>query len=283
MDVELARTFLAIIECGTFVGAAKRLHLTQTTVSARVRSLEGQLGRRLFVRNKAGASLTSAGRQFHRYAPAIIQMWERARSQVAVPEGHRALLSIGAELSLWNPLLLNWLVWMRREEPSIAIQTKLEVPEALNQQLANGVLDIALTYRPMHREGVVFQRLFEEKLVMVTTDPGGRPLTGPTYVYVDWGPEFAAHHSANFPELTNPGVSVGLGPLGLGVILKTGGSGYFRISTVRPYLTSQQLYLVPDAPDYLYPAYAAYVKTIEDDLLQTALRGLNEVASSDLP
>jgi hypothetical protein len=90
VDIELARTFLAIVETGTFVRAASRLNVTQTTVSARIRSLETQLGRSLFVRNKAGASLTSAGEQFLRYAPTFVQLWERARHQVAVPEGRRA-------------------------------------------------------------------------------------------------------------------------------------------------------------------------------------------------
>ena len=58
MDITLARTFLEIVDCGNFVRAAERLHVTQTAVSVRVQSLEAQLGRKLFIRNKAGATLT---------------------------------------------------------------------------------------------------------------------------------------------------------------------------------------------------------------------------------
>ena len=54
MDIELARTFLEVIDAGSFLGAAARLHVTQSTVSARIRTLEERMGRRLFVRNKAG-------------------------------------------------------------------------------------------------------------------------------------------------------------------------------------------------------------------------------------
>ncbi len=61
MDITLARTFLDIVSAGSFVRAAERLHVTQTAVSARVRTLEEQVGATLFVRNKAGASLTPAG------------------------------------------------------------------------------------------------------------------------------------------------------------------------------------------------------------------------------
>lgn len=67
--------------------AAEQLNVSQTAVSARIRTLEEQLGRPLFVRNKNGASLTAAGEQFLRYAPMFVQLWQRARHQVAVPPG----------------------------------------------------------------------------------------------------------------------------------------------------------------------------------------------------
>ena len=63
MDTELARTFLEIVSTGSFVHAAERLHVGQTTVSARIRLLEERLGRQLFVRNRNGATLTPAGEQ----------------------------------------------------------------------------------------------------------------------------------------------------------------------------------------------------------------------------
>ena len=43
MDIELARTFLAIVSAGSFILAAERQHVAQTTVSALIRPLEEQL------------------------------------------------------------------------------------------------------------------------------------------------------------------------------------------------------------------------------------------------
>lgn len=74
MDIELARTFLAVVETGSFVGAADRVHVTQSTVSMRIRSLEEQLGKPLFERGKTGASLTPAGVQFQRHALALVRV-----------------------------------------------------------------------------------------------------------------------------------------------------------------------------------------------------------------
>jgi DNA-binding transcriptional LysR family regulator len=85
MDIAVARTFLEILKTGSFVAAAANLNITQTAVSARIRVLEDQLGRPLFVRSKAGAQLTPAGQQFHRFATTLVQVWESAERAVASP------------------------------------------------------------------------------------------------------------------------------------------------------------------------------------------------------
>ena len=52
MDTELARTFLTVVSAGNFIAAAERLHVSQSTVSTRIHSLEQQLGCTLFVRSR---------------------------------------------------------------------------------------------------------------------------------------------------------------------------------------------------------------------------------------
>src|SRR5262249_27440914 len=81
-DTELARTFLTVVTAGNFIPAAERLHVSQSTVSTRIHTLEEQLGCTLFVRNKAGATLTPAGRQFQRHASTLVRTVEQARQDV---------------------------------------------------------------------------------------------------------------------------------------------------------------------------------------------------------
>jgi LysR family transcriptional regulator, flagellar master operon regulator len=283
MDIELARTFLAIVAAGSFVRAAERLNISQTAVSARVRSLEEQLRRPLFVRNKTGASLTPAGEQFLRHAPALVQLWERARHEVAVPPGRRAVLAVGAELSLWDPLLLEWLLWMRHAAPDVALRAHVGLPEELMDRVADGILDIVVLYAPRYRAGLRVKLLAEERLVMVATPrgTGGEPPgDAPGYVQVDWGPEFALRQGADMAA-GDPTLHVGFGPLGLGFILEAGGSGYFRMSAVQPHLRSGRLALVPGAPEFLHPTYAVHADTGDADLIRMALEGLQAVAGAD--
>jgi DNA-binding transcriptional LysR family regulator len=280
MDINLARTFLEIVDTRSFQRAAERLHVTQTSVSARVRTLEELLGRPLFVRNKAGAVLTAAGEQFLPHATMLVQVWERARHQVAVPSGSRAVLAIGCEISLWDPLLLQWLLWMRSAAPQLALRTEVGSPHDLLDKVAAGVLDIAIAYAPQQRPGLRVELLIEEKLVMVTTAKHPRVPRPADYVYVDWGPEFAAQHGLAYPELSNAAVSAGLGPLGREYLLAAGGTGYFRHDVVRSHLESGRLRRVPDTPEFLYPAYAVYAVGADSAIVGPALEGLRQVVKA---
>lgn len=279
MDIELARTFLEIVSTRSFIRAAERLNISQTTVSARIRTLEERLGRPLFVRNKAGATLTPAGEQFLRYAPTFVQLWERARHQVAVPPGRNAVLAIGGELSLWHPLMLDWLLWMRRNAGDIALRVQVGLPEGLTTQVAEGVLDLAVMYAPQNRPGLKVEQLLEETLVLVTTDPEAQTLSSPDYVYVDWGSNFAIHHGLSFPDVINPGLFVGLGPLALSYIVEAGGSGYFRMRAVKPFLESGKLHLVASAPSFSYPIYAVRSANTDEALIRKAIDGLRNAAA----
>jgi DNA-binding transcriptional LysR family regulator len=279
MDLTLARTFLEIISSRSFAQAAERLHVTQTAVSARVKTLEDLLGRQLFVRNKAGASLTPAGERFLRHAQTMVQVWEQARHEVAVPQGRRAMVAVGCEISLWDPLLLDWLLWMRTGAPDLATRTEVDDGEDLLDRVSNGTLDIVIAYAPRQRPGLRIELLIEEKLVMVSTSSNPGLPQPADYVYVDWGREFSAQHSLAFPELSSVGVSSSLGPLGLGYLLAVGGAGYFRQNVARPHIEAGRLHRVPGTPEFLYPAYAVYAATADMKILAPALAGLKRAAS----
>src|ERR1044071_6907028 len=281
MDIELARTFLEIVSTGSFIKAADRLHIAQTTVSARVRLLEQQLGRPLFVRNKAGAALTPAGEQFLRFAPTFVQLWQRARQQVAVPEGHRAVLTVGSEVSLWQPLLLDWVSAMRRSHPDIALRVHVDVPQDLITHVASGLVDIAIMYAPQHRPGLEIDLLMEEELVLVTTSTKTYRANDPQYVHVEWGPDFSLHHGSSFPD-TTPSLVANLGPLALSYVLSEGGSGYFRMNAVRPYLETGKLHLVPGAPQFSFPVYAVHSVNVDVDTLGIAIAVLRAVATVEV-
>jgi len=117
MDTELARTFLTVITSGSFISAAERLHVSQSTVSTRIHTLEDQLGCTLFVRSKAGTTLTSAGRQFQRHAATLVRT-------IGIPEGFSGTLVVGGRIGLWEEFLLKWLQLMRAARPENSVRAE---------------------------------------------------------------------------------------------------------------------------------------------------------------
>lgn len=278
MDIDVARTFLEVVKTGSFVSAAANLNLTQTAVSARIRVLEDKLDRPVFIRNKAGAKLTPAGEQFMRFATTLVQVWDRARHAVALPPGRDTVVTIGAELSLWSPLLRHWLLWMRRECPEIAVSTQIDMSDRLMEQVQDGSLDVAVLYAAKSRPGVIAELLFEEKLVLARTTPANKPLALGDRVQIDWGNEFAASYQAAFPDQPNAVVSISYGPLALDYILATGGYGYFRKGFIRSYLEEGRLALVPNSPEFSYSAYVVHSTKADPGVMARIRAGLRAAA-----
>lgn len=283
MNLDHIQTFLEIAACGSFNRAAQSLNVTQSTVSARIKALEGNLGRPLFTRAHSGIELTEAGRQFRGYAANMQRLWQQGRQAVTLPPGFRAVLGLGAQVSLWERLILRWIPWMRGHAPDVALRVEADYSTSQMRQLTDGVLDIGVMYHPRHTAGLVIEQLLEETLVLVATEE--RQVSQgwvEDYVFVDWGDVFRTTHGESFPDMGTAAVSVGLGAMGLQYILENGGSGYFPMRVVRPLIAAGRLFRLDDAPTAQRPAYMVYPEDPKDgELLTLALDGLRHIAAQE--
>jgi DNA-binding transcriptional LysR family regulator len=280
MDTELARTFLTVVSAGNFIGAADRLHVSQSTVSTRILALEDQLGCKLFVRNKAGTVLTAAGRQFQRHATALVRTVEQARHDIGIPKGFRGTLVIGGRVGLWEEFLFEWMAQMQTHSPDVSMRAEIGFEADIMQGLVEGRVDIGVMYTPQSRPGLKVEQLFEEKLILVSTSARARPEPQAGYVYVDWGPEFQARHSACFPNYSGPALTANVGWLGLQHILQNGGSGYFPRRSVQPFLKTRQLTAIRGAPEFSLPAYAVYPLEHDPEIFGSALQIMRDISAS---
>ncbi|KAF1029853.1 MAG: HTH-type transcriptional regulator GltR [Pseudomonas sp.] len=276
MDIELARTFLEITRCGSLAAAAEKLHVTQTAITARVKSLESQLDSTLFVRNRAGARLTPDGEAFMVYANQLVQTWEAARRDLPLPDGFHNVLHIGGEVSLCNPLMLGWSQALRKHIPGHALRTEISDGENLLRRLELGVMDAALVFQPQYWPGLQVEQVLEEKLILVQRV--GRP---EPYVYIDWGPGFRQQHDAALPDKARAAISFNIGPLALQYILENGGAGYFRTRVVQSYLDSGVFERVHKAPEFSFPTYLVYSRERDSAVLQQAAALLREVVKAE--
>lgn len=280
MDIDQAKTFLAITAHGSFLEAARQLHLTQSTVSARIRRLEDELGTRLFVRNRAGTSLTPAGRRFLDYAKRLVLTAEQARADAGLPQRYRASIRLGGRTALWEGFLPQWVGWMRRRASDVVIRAEIGFEEDLMHRLIEGTLDVGLMYTPSHAPGLVVEHLFDETLVLVSTrrDDQG---PGEDYIYVEWGPGFYARHAQSYPDLEGPAQIANIGWLGIQLALANGGSCFLPARMAAPFIAAGRLHRVAGSPEYTHPAYMVFPRKSENPVLAQALDGLRELAAAE--
>lgn len=275
MDVSLARTFLEIVRSGSFIAAAEKLHVTQTTVTARVHNLEGQIGCKLFVRNRSGASLTADGQRFIEHATKMVQSWEAAKRDLPLPTGTQKVLKIGGEISLWSPLMLQWLSAMEITDSDFAVRAEIGERQSLMEKLEHGVLDIIVVHQPEYWPGIQVEELLEEKLILVAAKHRPEP-----YIYIDWGQHFRDQHNVALPEFTRSRLTLNLGPLALHYILENGGSGYFRTRVVEHHIKAGLLERKKDYPEFTFPAYVLYRKA-DREVFSNQIRSLFESSKLD--
>lgn len=271
MDIILAKTFLEIMSTGTFVEAAKRLNITQTAVTTRVKNLETQLNCKLFIRNRSGAQLTREGEVFSSYALTLVQTWQKAQAQLTLPMNLTESIYIGADITLWNPIMIEWLDQITKSLPNINIHIEVDHTESLVKQLKANKLDAIVVHQPNYFSGLVVEQIEEEKLVHVRSTTSASP-----YLLIDWGSNFKSQLEAVFPLSRQATLSFNLGPLALKYILKRGGNGYFRNRVIEPYINTGKLERVLGSPEFAYPIFVIYRTDNGKKLLSNVITCLNQ-------
>ena len=138
-------------------------------------------------------------------------------------------------------------------------------------------MDVALMYTPQHSPGLQVLHLFDETLVLLTTDPA-KPWPDEDYVYVDWGPAFYAQHSSSFPDLERAAQVVNIGWLAVPIIISNGGSCYVPMRMAAPLLKSRQLFYLGGRPQFQLPAYMVYPQKSDSPVLEQVISSLRHQA-----
>lgn len=278
MDIQLVRTFLEIVSAGSFLNAAERLHVTQSAVSLRVKRLETELGRKLFFRTQGGVELTPAGVRFERHARTFTKVWEEAKYDVSLPADFEDTLSIGCQFSLWPKLGGRLLRRLEKIETAVAFRVETGRAEHLMHALIQGALDIALLYTPQVRPGLGIDRLIDEALILVSTNPDYASELDERYVFIDWGAEFATAHAFQYPKFGAARTTLGIGPLALNYIVEQKKAAYFPTRVVKPLIDEGKLHIVKNAPVFPFPAYVVWSESDNSELLTRVLENLKSCA-----
>ncbi|WP_118184425.1 LysR family transcriptional regulator [Paraburkholderia phosphatilytica] len=168
MDVADLKVFEAVARHGSMNRAAAELHTVQSNVTARIRSLEREVGVPLFQRHARGVSMTPAGRRLLPYATRIAKLVADAKTAAldeGQPGGPLALgtLETTAALRL-SPILSGF----ARRYPEVRLSLATGTTCSLITDVADGRLDGAFVAGPLDHPELCSDTIFREELVLIT-------------------------------------------------------------------------------------------------------------------
>jgi len=167
LDTDQLRSFLAIVDSGSFTKAAERVHKTQSAVSMHVRRLEEQLGCALFVKQGRGARLTAEGESLIDFARRIIQAEAGAVAALS-RKGLRGAVRLGIPDDYAESFLAKILSRFNRKHPLVEVSVACEGSPELAQQVSAGALELALVTDHPGLRG--FELLLDQPLVWAAAE-----------------------------------------------------------------------------------------------------------------
>jgi DNA-binding transcriptional LysR family regulator len=258
MQIELLETFLDLAETRSFHRTAERLSVTQSTVSARVASLEQAVGARLFDRSRAGTDLTAEGKRFEPHARALRHEWNEARRRIQVPQSAAQLLRLGIQNDLSAVYLGDWVAGFRRAMPATAFYIEPDYSNQMCADLLAGTLDFAVMFSPKPHPDLHFDSLGDVAYHMLSTEGTTLAEVRPErFVFAHFSPAFEEMHRQLTPDLAASPISVGQSGAVVSLLRAMGGAGYVLERTAETLIAEGGFRRVVDAPVLRQPVFAA--------------------------
>ncbi len=143
LEADVLRTFVAIVETGSFSAAAQSVLRTPSAVSMQIKKLEEMLGRPVFERDSRSVSLTPDGEVLLSYAHRLLAINREAVSRFVVPEVV-GVVKLGAPDEVSERMLPDILRRFAKAHPDVIVDVVVDETDSMYKRLEAGRLDVAI-------------------------------------------------------------------------------------------------------------------------------------------
>jgi DNA-binding transcriptional LysR family regulator len=192
---------LAVAEYLNFRHAANALGVAQSSVSARVKTLEEDLGILLFERHARGVRLTEAGRHFvERVATSVDQLDHAVKTAGMAAAGENGRLRIGIHALIQHSFLAKLIGQYREDHPGVEVEMTEGTAREAIMQLRADRLDVVFVAGKLELPDCHSRRIWTESLLAVL--PEQHPLAERSSVtWADLaGETFLVRHGGTGPQ-----------------------------------------------------------------------------------
>ena len=174
--------FIRVCEENGITAAAKKLHMTQPSVSQVIQELEAHYQTLLFERLGRRIFITEAGRRLLRYSRNLINLnMQTEQAMRAFNEVYH--LRLGASITIGTSILIDLIKHITENDPSKEIFSEIHNTSELEEMLLNDNLDLALVEGEIHSEYLITKPFMNDELVFIIGK--NHPLANKTITYDD--------------------------------------------------------------------------------------------------
>jgi DNA-binding transcriptional LysR family regulator len=197
LNLDQLRALETVIEMASFTAAAKRLNLSQSTVSVQIRELEKRFGVRLVDRVGKRAAPTAAGRELIEHTRRIsLGIETAAQAMQRHKDGALGEVKVGATSTALTYFLAPILKVLRRQHPDIQLSIHFDTTVGQVESLLDDEIDFGIVNLPVKERLIHVVPLRTEQLVAVfPADTPGVPRSV--------SPEYLARHRLLLEALQN--------------------------------------------------------------------------------
>lgn len=161
--------FKDVAETKNITLSAKKLHMSQPSISLQIQNLENQYGARFFDRTNKGVTLTKEGEIFYAHVRSVLDILSSAKEQInALAKGQRGLIYLGATLTIGEYILPNILAFLYKTNPDVDFKVKIANTESISQDVLEKKIHIGLIEGPVPRhKDLSVEKFWEDELVVV--------------------------------------------------------------------------------------------------------------------
>jgi DNA-binding transcriptional LysR family regulator len=166
MNLRFVEAFYWVVQLKSVSRAAEKLCITQSAMSSRIASLEGELGVLLLDRRDKQFRLTVAGLRFFGHTERLLTLQREIRSEMG-GGARQVSLRIGVIESVLHSWLLEWVQHTRKADPDFELELSVETTPVLVDQVQRGALDLAFAALPTSGENLRSRALPAMQMVFV--------------------------------------------------------------------------------------------------------------------
>lgn len=170
MELKELTYIVTIANEGSISRAAEKLYMSQSSLSQALQIYESELGTPIFMRTSRGVRPTSSGAVFLSHARQILQHYHLAQNEVWDIEGMRGgRVELGISTFRGTYLIPPVLKQFRQQYPKVHVEIAEMDSVDLEDQIAEGLLDIALIAMPPVRLRQNLEPLMHDEILIVAT------------------------------------------------------------------------------------------------------------------